>query len=593
MPAGSLALCDVYMTPLWYYVGLKHSGISWQVACNSGYRSGSTDRAAPSSYQLTCSRGCQELGSDAVLSALCTPVVCPRMPLPAHARLVDGAEAAKGGAAMLPALQHLAQVLVQCELGYKVNMTACDTRFAVTCSDGHLQGMRSCVPIQCGCGSASCNGFQQAHDIHAQAWHPQNAVQHGTEITVTCAVGHRASSGSVADCTASTTYQVACDDCEIKSYLSCQPVSCGRFEDWPTYDSNMVQSVQYFEDGRAAAVSHASYLTQAMVTCKEGFRARPFRSLRVPLRSDPQFFTVTCKENCAFSPKFECARLECPLFSPGHGTVVGGAADLIGLSSFQINHTQHVLIQCDPGYKMSVKLSQNSSACLRSLVAWCHLGSIVTQNAAEDGGVGPISIDSAHDYQASCVPIDCQAGDDCGQGSGGVCTPSELKSLDPLSVPPDLYYGGSLRVYCAQGSAAVHRSEISASCDDPSSYSYSCSDCVWRAGNDLACKQQMCNAIEASGVQTAIPVAHPQGDAYPATSAWPPRAYTGQTLTIVCQQGFRAAAPHAPPPDMLAPMEFNVTCVQGCLYRDLKACAPLSCGRFNKGLGMQVLLLCC
>jgi hypothetical protein len=479
-----------------------------------------------------------------------------------------------------------------------------------------MQDMHGCVPIQCGCGSASCTGFRQSDDVKAQEWHPPNSVLHGADVTVTCAVGHRASNDVVSRCTASTTYRRTCKDCIFRSSLNCRPVTCGRFEDWPTYDISKVESVKYILlDGRKATgsddVTDVPYLTQATVSCREGFRARPLWSEQEPQHSDPQIFKVTCMENCAFLPAVECARLKCPSFSPVNGKFVAGDVGFLGRDSMQLGHAQHVRVQCNSGYKMSGNGTHalGGGACLRSFNASCHLGNIVTMNAVDmnvvdgngqgvdDGADGlvptttpPPSVAKVHGYQASCVPIDCAAGDMCGTTSGGLCSPLELRTLDPLCVPPTLYYGGPLQVFCAKGSAAVRTSQISSSCNDPPFYSYSCTDCMWRAEGDYACKPQMCNVIEPTGFKTVIPAVGPGRDAYPATSEWPPRAYTGQTLTVVCVQGSRVADINGPGPDALAPEQFNLTCMQGCKYRGLKACVPLSCGRFVKGLGMQVLL---
>ena len=102
--------------------------------------------------------------------------------------------------------------------------------------------------------------------------------------------------------------------------------------------------------------------------------------------------------------------------------------------------------------------------------------------------------------------------DRCKANSWGLFFPLRLHTLDPLGVPPSLYYGGPLKVYCAKGNAAVRTPQISASCDDPPFYSYSCTDCMWRAEGDYACKPQMCNVIEPTGSKAVTPVVGPGGD---------------------------------------------------------------------------------
>jgi len=112
-----------------------------RVECVEGYRAGSTSPAAPSSYELPCLAGCQTLQPPA--AALCTPVVCAAVQLPLHASFQDGDAAgallpAAEGQSLGSALQHRQSVRITCDLGYKVEATACDLSFQVSCLVGFL-----------------------------------------------------------------------------------------------------------------------------------------------------------------------------------------------------------------------------------------------------------------------------------------------------------------------------------------------------------------------------------------------------------------------------------------------------------------------
>jgi hypothetical protein len=238
------------------------------VQCRKGFRYNSVFPSAARNASLVCEQGCQQLQTPEQAQHSCVPVMCPALLLPAHASL-RGTQGLQLG--------NLDKRAIRCDLGYKVKNTACETSFEVECVDGLLRGARECVPIQCGCGSASCPPLAYGYDAHAQSWSPHSSILHGSAITVTCAAGYRASSAALAQCVDSPTFQLVCNDCVYApvSNQACTPVACVRYEEWPWYDRATMKSIYYYDengDMYATIGKLVPFNTRAIVTCNYGYR---------------------------------------------------------------------------------------------------------------------------------------------------------------------------------------------------------------------------------------------------------------------------------------------------------------------------------
>ena len=132
---------------------------------------------------------------------------------------------------------------------------------------------------------------------------------------------------------------------------------------------------------------------------------------------------------------------------------------------------------------------------------------------------------------------------------------------------------------CSEGTGAVGAQFSFAECSDPFQHKYTCQDCGWRSEEGRICRPRLCPAVDMNNVAGVSPA--------DLTAEDTPRVAFGQTVTVMCVLGSRAAAPGTEP-DVNSPASFNITCVQGCQYAGLMQCRPLKCGRFSKGTGMKV-----
>ena len=545
------------------------------VKCQRGFRFNSSLPSAPYTYSMPCQTGCQSIRGPEAQAPACTPVLCPSVSLPANAHLLDESLDSLLGMA------HAATRTVACGLGYKVKGTACQTQFQVQCDDGALVGMRECVTIQCGCGSGSCPplttsrllDFDPYASSQLQRWDSSSAVPHGNSITLWCAEGFRASTTRVAACTDSVTYEVDCNDCTLASRnaVACAPVSCGRFEDYRyLYDAETMASVVY-----APVYGDKAYQTVATVTCQKGYRARLYGAIDEPKATDPESFHSNCTANCAWSPWYECVLLGCGDFSPVHGRIIAkNGQPMDGISTVKLQHGDEVHVACNSGYKQSSSGGTGGN-CSLTFIAQCQSGTVVSISSAtsRDG-----EDQEVHERASSCVPIDCARGDRCGEGSGGICSLSNLSQVDPLALLPQSYLGGQLIVQCRAGAGAVVVNSASnddsfALCGDPGSYTYRCTDCRWEATEGHVCKPRVCDAIDTTNVANIY-----DGSVMVPSREWPHRGIVGRTLTITCELGTRASK--FATADIVSPQSFAITCETDCHYAGMQACRPLTCGRF-------------
>jgi hypothetical protein len=72
--------------------------------------------------------------------------------------------------------------------------------------------------------------------------------------------------------------------------------------------------------------------------------------------ADPKSFQVTCQQNCAYMPSFDCVQLSCGLFSPQNGRVVSknGQALDESAASLHLTNGDEVSIECNVGHKKAV-----------------------------------------------------------------------------------------------------------------------------------------------------------------------------------------------------------------------------------------------
>ncbi len=447
---------------------------------------------------------------------------------------------------------------------------------AASCAAG-----KACVPIQCGCGSASCEKFGWNIDALALSWVPAAvSVPHNATVIVSCSEGHRASSDRFSTCTTNAPiYSVVCNDCVYSSERRCRPVSCGRYEDWqwPAFDSTRIGSVVYAEpfatgDATGAATApvltgdtwNVRYLTTATVTCKEGYRARLGGSQRQAQPSDPTSFTVTCSENCAYLPSYSCSELACGLYTPQDGVIISPA------QPFYFKHGDLMKVKCDRGYKVAGTSLAN---CSQELRVECYLGTFI-----------PDIPKSYTVEQAFCVPIDCYNGDACSLGSGGRCSISNISRSDAFAERPGVLTIQSqkiLTIQCKEGASAVPTGAEFSSCADASSYTHACQDCVWNLGA-FVCRPRQCVLIDITNVANTFLIPQYQ------LQNGRPRLHYAQSLTLQCLAGSRAAEVGAQLVDKDAPSSFNVTCAKDCQYIGMKKCITLSCGKFYRQFGMKL-----
>lgn len=161
------------------------------------------------------------------------------------------------------------------------------------------------------------------------------------------------------------------------------------------------------------------------------------------------------------------------------------------------------------------------SSCTQTFFAKCNLGVVAT--VRHNSTLPALYADGG---EASCVPIDCYRGDQCGAGSGGTCALANLSRIDEHALLPDIYEGGPLKVQCADGTGAVAAIQPFASCSDVFEHTYTCNDCVWKATSAKACKPRMCDTIDITGVAKVSPE-----DSF---TLWPPRLKTGRSVTVEC-----------------------------------------------------------
>jgi len=161
------------------------------------------------------------------------------------------------------------------------------------------------------------------------------------------------------------------------------------------------------------------------------------------------------------------------------------------------------------------------NSCTRTFFAKCDFGVVATvqgngSEAYPEGG------------EPACVAIDCYRGDECGQGSGGVCPLANLSLRDPHALMPQTYEGGPLTVECKGGTGAISSTAPFASCSDPPAHTYSCNDCRWASAGGRGCRPRICDELNTAGVARVYPE--------DSTLGWPPRLLTGRSVTVECSE---------------------------------------------------------
>eukprot|EP00960_Hanusia_phi_P024210 713382-Hanusia_phi.AAC.5 len=300
------------------------------VNCFPGFRANSSSPDAARSYNVTCKDSCKLAGIQN-----CTLVRCPLIEPPLHSSFNSSAE-----------LHHGDALRISCDLGYKVSGTSCAKEFDVTCSDGLLLGLKTCVPMQCGCGEAACQAFSKdapPYDSFAGSWTPETSVSHGQSVE----------EGNFSDCSFDSSYTATCNDCTYQSKATCKKISCGNYEDWPLFNPGTMEVVAYEPAMQRNNISvggvlvtrwNVEYDSVVSVRCKPGYRARIVGSSKVPSLQDPQSFEVTCTSTCAFFPLYECAMIPCAKFFSSGGTIG---------SSFDVPEGGLTEISCQQGFKVS------------------------------------------------------------------------------------------------------------------------------------------------------------------------------------------------------------------------------------------------
>ena len=422
---------------------------------------------------------------------------------------------------------HGEYVMVECDKGYYLQGSAsCSRVYFAQCKDGLFEGLQQCEAIttsSCGCGIGSCPRY--ARSMSEASWSPQDVIEHGSELKVTCAEGYRAveSAKTVSTCADPLFATVRCTDCSWTRTDVCRPVTC-------EHAANATQ-VMPFESLVAGG--------RADISCAKGFRVGSTQ------RSADSGFQAICQTDCELkpAPAETCLRVHCaaPHVSNSIVSSIVKHADGVGMV-----HGDEVLVRCEQGFQV---FGEGIADCATEFYVGC-----------DDGRLSNASLE--------CRPMRCG----CGAASCDAVNDANARTVAPAGT---LHHGQNAFVKCREGHRVASRSnESQVGCASPDHYYVNCSDCLLNSQPiNHACRPISCG-IWLPMMQHALSEAD-----LISSSGGLPVGY-GEAVSLACPSGYRMGTRSVAA--QVRPL--SVVCSNNCNFSSPATklpCLRVSCGVYN------------